>query len=89
MNNAFFYLVACAAAILLVLGVIPYLVSYRSYFRYAGVFFSGILVGSVYASFMTSPTVYQLHFGLSPIVLFGAAILAVIVLVLILWMAAG
>ena len=87
MNNAFLYL-ACAAAALLMLGVTPYFVSYRSYFRYAGVFFSGILVGSAYASFMTPSSVYQLHFGLSPIVLLGAAILAAIVLVLVLWIAA-
>lgn len=89
MHSAFNYSVGCASIILLVLSVTPFFARYKIYIRYAAVFVLGVLVGSVYASVVATPTVYQLYFGFSPMLVLGAALLAVIILALVLWIAAG
>jgi hypothetical protein len=89
MHSAFNYSVGCATIILLMLSVSPYFPRYKTHIRYAAVFLLGALVGSVYASVFAPPTVYQLHFGFSPMLVLGAALLAVIILALVLWLVSG
>ncbi len=89
MHSAFNYSVGCAAAVLLVLSVSPYFPRYKAHIRYAAVFLLGVLAGSVYASVFAPPTVYQLHFGFSSMLILGAVLLAVIILALVLWFASG
>jgi hypothetical protein len=48
-----------------------------------------VLVGSVYASVFAPPTVHQLHFGFSPALVIIAALIAVIIVALVLWLASG
>ena len=88
MHSTFNYAAGCAAVILLVLSFAPWFSRYRIHIRYAAVFLLGALVGSVYASVVAPPTVYQLHFGFSSVVVLGVAVLAVIVFALVLWIAA-
>jgi hypothetical protein len=87
--NAFNLWVGCAAVVLLALSLTRYFPRYRARIRYAAVFLLGVLVGSVYASVFAPPTVYQLHFGFSPTLVIAAALLAVIILALVLWLASG
>lgn len=89
MHGAFNYSVGCAAVFLLVLSLTPYFPRYKIRFRYAAAFLLGALVGSLYASLVAPPTVYQFHFGLSPMLLLGAVLVAVIILALVVWIAAG
>ncbi len=87
MHNAFNYAAGCALVILLVLSFTPYFPRYKGRIRYAAVFLLGTIVGTAYASVFGPPTVYQLHFGLSPMLLLGAALIAVLILALVLWIA--
>jgi hypothetical protein len=89
MHNAFNLWVGCASVLLLALSVTPYFPRYTARIRYAAVFLLGVLVGSVYASVFAPPTVYQLHFGFSPMLVLGAALLAVIILALVRWLVSG
>jgi hypothetical protein len=89
MHGAFNYSVGGASAILLALSFTPYFPRYQIYFRYVAVFLLGLLVGSVYTSLVTPPTVYQLHFGLSPMLVLGAALVAVVLIALVAWIASG
>jgi hypothetical protein len=89
MHSTFNLSVGCASVVLLVLSVLPYFSRYKAHIRYAAVFLLGVLVGSVYASVFAPPTVYQFHFGLIPMLVLGAVLLAVIILALVLWLASG
>lgn len=89
MHSTFNYSVGCASLILLALSVTPYFLRYKAHIRTTAVFLLGVLAGSVYASLFAPPTVYQLHFGFSPMLILGAALVAVIILALVLWLASG
>jgi|GEM_PF-3398343 len=89
LNNPFNYVAGIAAIISLVLAFTPYLFSqYKTYIRFAAIFFVGMLVGSVCASLAAPTVVVQLQLGIVHILLLGAAAVAVgLVIIVIFWVA--
>jgi len=89
MHSVLNYALGFASVILLILALASKFARFKQPIRYTTVFVVGMFAGSVCASLIEPTTVFQLHFGLNMSWLLVAGVVAVIVIVLILWIAVG
>jgi len=90
LNNAFNYIAGIASIVSLILTLTPYFPTYKNHFRFAMVFFLGLLIGSLFATASTQTVVLQFEGTLTQTLLLGGAVAsAVIALVVVTSIALG